>query len=430
MDPIPVLIEKLARLSEEDLERSAQRFARREKRNGAGVIAHIAEISRRDLHLRMGYRDLFEYVEDRLGFRGGSAGLRIHVAKKARDYPRLLEALWKEELCLSGAALLVPHLTPENVDRLVSEAARKSTREIKESLRKVAPLPVYEPGIRKQPERAPVEEIPLVSEPRAEAPAAATASLPALPGELPLPGVVAPPGRDLPLAAAVRRTSNVLEAATPETYNFRFSADRAFRDKLERLAEVLGVRDPVQHMGEILERAVDCLLERKDPERRRARRLAREERRRLHRAHDVDLTTGPVEPTGAKAPIEAAEPAPEPQPEPTRAEARRPRAADWDEALERADYQCEYRGRDGRRCTARAGLQPDHYPVPWSVSRSSDPEGIRVHCPAHNSLTAREYFGEAYMEAKIDEARSRKRAARDAAGGQARETRRGGPGGG
>jgi len=38
------------------------------------VIAHIAEISRRDLHLRMGYRDLFEYVEDRLGFRGGSAG--------------------------------------------------------------------------------------------------------------------------------------------------------------------------------------------------------------------------------------------------------------------------------------------------------------------------------------------------------------------
>jgi len=80
-------------------------------------------------------------------------------------------------------------------------------------------------------------------------------------------------------------------------------------------------------------------------------------------------------------------------------------------------------------------LEPDHYPVPWSVSRSSDPkslsqksilaaagcadgatpeigsEGIRVHCASHNSLTAREYFGKAYMEAKIAEARARRRAA-------------------
>jgi hypothetical protein len=126
MEPIPILIEKLSRLSDTELERSAQRYARRERRNGAAVIAHIAEISRRDhrayfggsfcrrpaarplgdeyppkqaLHLELGYQNLFEYVSDRLGFQGGSAGLRIHVAKKARDCPRRLEALWSGDLC-------------------------------------------------------------------------------------------------------------------------------------------------------------------------------------------------------------------------------------------------------------------------------------------------------------------------------------------
>jgi len=48
MEPIPILIEKLSRLSDSELEASAVRYARRERRNGAAVIAHIAEISRRD----------------------------------------------------------------------------------------------------------------------------------------------------------------------------------------------------------------------------------------------------------------------------------------------------------------------------------------------------------------------------------------------
>ena len=68
---------------------------------------------------------------------------------------------------------------------------------------------------------------------------------------------------DPPLAA---------RASITETYDFRFSASRTFRDKLQRLAEVPGVHDPVRSIGEILEKAVDCLPECKDPQRRHARR--------------------------------------------------------------------------------------------------------------------------------------------------------------
>ena len=251
MEPIPIISEKLTQLSDSALDESARRFARREKRNGAAVVAHLAEISRRDLHLKLGYRDLFEYVEDRLGFRG-------------------------------GAALLAPHLRRENVERLVEASARRSTREIKESLRDVDPRPAYEPGIRRQ-SRSPQAEVvaPAPETGTTEPPLAPLGEITAgeiLAGEIPLRPPLAPPAAHK-ARPEPRRTANVLEAATPETYNFRLSAGRGFRQKLERLAEVLGARDPVRQMGEILEKAVDCLLERKDPERRRARRLGREERR-------------------------------------------------------------------------------------------------------------------------------------------------------
>ena len=59
-------------------------------------------------------------------------------------------------------------------------------------------------------------------------------------------------------------------------FNFRFSADRSFKDKFERLAEVMGVENAQRHMAEILEQALDIALEKKDPKRKLERRKARE----------------------------------------------------------------------------------------------------------------------------------------------------------
>ena len=52
--------ETLQGLSTEELDRSAEKLVRAEKRNVALVIAHIAEISRRKGHLECGYKNLFE----------------------------------------------------------------------------------------------------------------------------------------------------------------------------------------------------------------------------------------------------------------------------------------------------------------------------------------------------------------------------------
>ena len=51
------------------------------------------------------------------------------------------------------------------------------------------------------------------------------------------------------------------------------------RDKFERLAEVLGIENPEKNMARIFEDALEVALEKKDPERKRQRRLKREEER-------------------------------------------------------------------------------------------------------------------------------------------------------
>ncbi len=69
---------------------------------------------------------------------------------------------------------------------------------------------------------------------------------------------------------------NILQPARPTVFNFRFSADRSFKEKFERLAEVMGVENAQKHMAEILEQALDVALDKKDPKRKLERRKARQ----------------------------------------------------------------------------------------------------------------------------------------------------------
>ncbi len=77
---------------------------------------------------------------------------------------------------------------------------------------------------------------------------------------------------------APRVSPSILEPARPEVFNFRFAADREFKEKFERLAEVLGVENPLLHMSEVMEQALDIALDKKDLKRKRARRLERKSR--------------------------------------------------------------------------------------------------------------------------------------------------------
>ncbi len=129
---------------------------------------------------------------------------------------------------------------------------RKETEEYLVTLR---PKPVFEPSIRKRP----------------------SGHKPAAPPQQPKKDNLTPKAPEPPLEQTPPKSSPpILQPARADEYNFRFSADRDFKDKFERLAEVLGVENAQKHMADILEKALDITLEKKDPKKKLERRNKRE----------------------------------------------------------------------------------------------------------------------------------------------------------
>ncbi len=58
IEKVKTYFERLESLSTEELDSSAEKLVRAEKRNVALVIAHIAEMSRRKGYLERGYKNL------------------------------------------------------------------------------------------------------------------------------------------------------------------------------------------------------------------------------------------------------------------------------------------------------------------------------------------------------------------------------------
>ncbi len=377
---------KLETLSDEELDRSAGELALHEKHDIARFIAHLAVMTKRKFHLDRRYQNLFDYCVSRFNLSEGSVYRRIQVAKVCRRFPAILVAISQGRLHLTGASLLAPHLAKDNVERLIAAAEGKTKRELEELLVTLAPREAFEPSVRKQPASDP-------------APGAGLLPRPLERGDLAAPekaAIEATPDGAGAASAGGKRTRNL--AATEDRYNVRFSAGKAFTEKLTRLAEVLGIEHPKNHLEEILTTALDMALEKKDPERKLERRRKREARK-----EPSSSDTTQKERTPCPGKVHTPKAAKQKDSSPSRhipADVRQ-------RVLERAGYQCEYRGPDGTRCTSRTGLQVEHT-KPFAVYRSHDEEDLRAFCPAHNLRAAEKYFGEEFIKRKIDAARRKR----------------------
>ncbi len=362
--------QRLESLSTVELASSAERIVATERRHVAAVIAHLAEILRRKAYLELGYKTRFDYCGKRLRLSEGGAWTRLQVANVARQFPQVLEHLVEGKVSLTVLALLAPRLKEENVERLLADVEGKTKRATKDYLTALfEPKSALEPAIRRKPTRSEgkLESEPETlekgsrswGEPKNESAAAETSSA----AERPQP-----------------QPRGTLEAAGPELYNFRFSAERRFREKLERLGEVLGIHDPEKRMAEVFEIALDLALEKKDPKKKLERRRKRERAGSESRPAEVPENGGAGE----------------------RKNSRRPPDSVRQCALERAGYQCEYRGPGGVRCTQRTGLEIDHI-EPYAKGGSTSERNLRVLCKSHKLLVAAREYGEAFMRGKVEE---------------------------
>jgi hypothetical protein len=119
------LLTSLRRLSDDALVASLKSLVARERVSTSALVAHLAELDTRDIHLRQGYSSLFVYCRDALSLSEHEAYNRIEVARAARRFPVILEMLAEGAVSLTSVRLLAPHLTPENHRSVLASALGK-----------------------------------------------------------------------------------------------------------------------------------------------------------------------------------------------------------------------------------------------------------------------------------------------------------------
>jgi len=317
-----------------DPRESTRRLAdllRREHAVLADFLVALADFDRQRLWLQLGYPNLFEFLRRELGLSRGAAHYRKVAARLVQRFPEVVEPLRDGRLCFSSVLELARVLTEANRAEAIPRFFHCSKQEAKAVAVEILPAAVI-------PRREVVTSLPL-----------------------PAPRVTAPEVHpDEPVARPTGATTarDVTVPLTPELHRLHTTVSKAFLDKLERARAGQSHAQPGASREQVLEAALDLLLEQQ------ARRRAEVRRPR-------------------KNPRPA-------RPEHLTAATKR---AVWS----RDQGKCQWPLADGGICGSTLRLEVDHV-VPRGRGGASTPENCRLTCRVHNDLAARQVYGDAWMD--------------------------------
>jgi hypothetical protein len=338
-----------ASLSDDEVIVEVQQLAAAERCATASLIRSLMELDARRLYLREGCSSLFTYCTQVLHLAEGSAYNRIEVARAARAFPGVLDALETGAVTLTAVRLLSPHLTPTNHAAVLAAARHKSKREIDMLIAAMNPRPAVAATIRKLPavraaSGAPPDAAPTVTSNAATNEDAATA-----------------PPRVPASTVAWRRTRQPSRGVRPQSRHSRQTATK-FSSRFRLICGQTEPRaGPAQTLrsqwrpGHVFDRALTALLD--DLQRRRCAVAAR--------------------------PREAAE---------ARPGSRYIPAAVRRDVWRRDEGRCAFVGSNGR-CVER-GFIEFHHREPFAFGGPSTSENIELRCRGHNAYEAALAFGD------------------------------------
>jgi hypothetical protein len=244
------ILTSLTRLSDAELVARVKSLVARERDATAHLVAHLAELDTRDVHLREGYESLYVYCRDALGLSEGESYNRIEVARAARRFPIILEMLAVGAVNLTAARLLAPHLTPANHREVLDSARGKKRREIEEIVARLSPRPDVAASVRKLPalrlQASPAEDAAAPGAPAAD-PAATD------------PAVPVPPETGLTAARSPMPRAAVTPLA-PDRYKLQLTIGGETLEKLRLAKDMLSHAIPSGDDAAVLDRALTALL--------------------------------------------------------------------------------------------------------------------------------------------------------------------------
>jgi 5-methylcytosine-specific restriction endonuclease McrA len=335
-DMMTITPSALSDLSDTELVARLQAATRAERQATAHLISLLMELDTRRLYLGEGFSSLFTYCTQALHLSEHAAYNRIEAARAARRFPIILEFIGEDAVTLTAIRLLAPHLTPHNHRDVLTQARRKSKREIEQLVAALHPQPDVPATIRKLP-------TPTTVGMPAATPADTTSS-----ANKEATMVVLLP-RNMRAAAAVE-----LKPLAPERYKIQFTIGREGYEKFRRAQDLLRHVVPNGDPAIVFERALTWLVA--ELERRKTATAAR----------------------------------------PRAARAAKPASRHIPSAIKRAVWQrdggrCAFEGRQGR-CT-ETGFLEYHHVVPFAAGGEATVPNIELRCRSHNSYEADQHLG-------------------------------------
>src|SRR5688572_4343540 len=146
-----MLLHDLKTLTDDDLIARIAKLTGAAREKTADLVAHLAELEARGLHLAQGFRSLYGYCRHVLHLSEHEAYNRMEAAHAARRFPVILPLLAEGRLHLTAVCLLAPRLGDENHLALLGGALHKSKREVDELLARWFPRPPVASSVRRVP---------------------------------------------------------------------------------------------------------------------------------------------------------------------------------------------------------------------------------------------------------------------------------------
>jgi hypothetical protein len=345
-----------ARLSDDALLARLKSLAIGERDATVEVVAHLSELDGRRIHLGQGPGSVYKYCRDVLGYSEDAAWNRAAAANVVRRFPIVLSWLADGSLNVTTVRILRGALTAENHLAVLTEARRRSKKDVEliearlnpksdapSTIRRVV---VTVPGVVRAPQPAATVSGAGTHESMfkpfaADRPAAAAQCVGPAATSSDAPGP--PPAPAQPPAPA-----------TIERYRVQLSISKGTHDKLRRLQELLCREVPDGDPAVLFDRALDALLN--DVEKKKLAAAAK-----------------PRTPRG------------------TRDGSRRIPAYVTRAVWKRDEGQCAFIGPSGR-CTERRFLER-HHVQPFGHQGPATEANISLRCRAHNVYESEQVFG-------------------------------------
>ncbi|MBI4125378.1 MAG: HNH endonuclease [Deltaproteobacteria bacterium] len=316
-----------SKLTNQELVIKLKILASDERKAQAAFLAHLTEVDSRRVYAELGYSSLFKYCLEELHLSEGSTCKRIQVARTAKEFPVIYSLIEEGKIHLEGVSLLSPLLNGENHEVLLKKACHKTKREVEQLVAGLAPQEDAPDFIRKLPQPS---QTTFAGECRSD--------------NTKSPGIIVPKPRP-----------ETIKPITEESVVFKFTGSAELRKKLEKARQILRHKHPHGKLEDIINEALESFLEKRDPERRIARK----------KQHDP-LQKGRATSSSRRIPQRIK-----------------------DQVWVRDRGRCQYTSQDGKQCGEKAWLEFDHI-QPWVLGGvSDDTENIRLLCRTHNQWRAK-----------------------------------------